>query len=339
MNFLFKSIRVRPNDSTASRIFTQGRIKSRRFQPSARRAVCLSIACFCFLSTHVAGTFGIFSSAGAAQTHHDAHDEDTDDGDASSRMPDEESIEETPSDNRDEDSQLIAPSKDTKRAAPALKQAIPPQSSSNRNARVAANEAEIGEAELEVEAAARAGESLRETASRLKLPLPLPLGRIVVLKSRRRLELWNGDTLIKTYGVALGASPQGHKRRRGDKRTPEGEFRICTRNATTSAFHIFLGLDYPAVPDAARALKNKTISWREYQAIRSRLASRSAPPWGTRLGGWVGIHGGNDGAFARKRAKQLGGSDWTAGCIALRDREIEEIYAATRLGTMVSVRP
>ena len=182
-------------------------------------------------------------------------------------------------------------------------------------------------------------ESLRTAASRLKLPLPLPAGHIVVTKSRRRLELFNGSTLVKSYRVALGANPSGHKQQRGDGRTPEGQFFICTRNAKDSAFHIFLGLSYPALPDAARGVNSKTISWREYQVIRQRLASRGAPLWRTRLGGWVGIHGGTGGTFAQRKAASRQSADWTAGCIALTDAEIKEIYAATRLGTPVLVRP
>jgi lipoprotein-anchoring transpeptidase ErfK/SrfK len=86
-------------------------------------------------------------------------------------------------------------------------------------------------------------------------------------------------------------------------------------------------------------VNNKAITWREYQAIRQRLASRSAPLWRTRLGGWVGIHGGSDASFAQREARKRGSSDWTAGCIALTNAEIREIYAATKMGTPVLVKP
>ena len=184
-----------------------------------------------------------------------------------------------------------------------------------------------------------AAETLRAAIARLKLPLPLPQARIVVTKSRRALELFNGDTLVKSYRTALGANPSGHKQSQGDGRTPEGQFFICTRNAKDSAFHIFLGLSYPALPDATRAVNSKIISWREYQVIRQRLASRGAPLWGTRLGGWVGIHGGSDGKFAQRKMQQRGCPDWTAGCVALTDSEIAELYSATKIGTPVLVRP
>ena len=183
------------------------------------------------------------------------------------------------------------------------------------------------------------GVALSVVAQRLKLPLPLPNARIVVLKSQRRLELWNGNQLVKAYYVALGGNPVGAKSRQHDNRTPEGHFRICTRNAATSAFHIFLGLSYPDVPDAARGLNSGAISWREYALIQRRLASRGAPLWETRLGGWVGIHGGTGSPFAQKQAAKRGRNDWTAGCVALTDREIEELYVATKMGTPVWIRP
>jgi lipoprotein-anchoring transpeptidase ErfK/SrfK len=182
-------------------------------------------------------------------------------------------------------------------------------------------------------------ESLRAIVNRRRLALPLKDAHIVITKANRRLQLYSGDTLIKTYGVALGDSPSGHKQRQGDNRTPEGHFYICTRNAKNSAFHIFLGLSYPGVPDAKRAVNSKQITWREYQLINQRLASRGRPLWETKLGGWVGIHGGSDAAFAKKMRSQRGKNDWTAGCIALTNREIAEIHAATVLGTPVEIKP
>ncbi len=187
--------------------------------------------------------------------------------------------------------------------------------------------------------AGTANESLRAIAARMSFALPLAQGRIVIDKSERRLDLYNGNILVKSYGVALGKNPFGHKTREGDSRTPEGEFYICTRNAKNSAFHIFLGLSYPALPDAKRAANSKQITWREYQLIHQRLASRGRPLWETNLGGWIGIHGGTDANFAQKKMQQRGTRDWTAGCIALTNREIEELYAATRLGTPVRVQP
>ncbi len=181
--------------------------------------------------------------------------------------------------------------------------------------------------------------SLSSIVARMGLTLPLPQARVVILKSQRRLELWSGTRLVKTYNVALGGNPRGAKQKQSDNRTPEGRFKICTRNSTTSAFHVFLGLDYPSLGDAARGVRSGLITPREYQTIRSRLASRQRPLWETRLGGWVGIHGGTGKAYAQKQANKRGRPDWTAGCIAVTDREIEEIHSATKLGTPVWIRP
>jgi hypothetical protein len=182
-------------------------------------------------------------------------------------------------------------------------------------------------------------ESLSVLANRRGLALPLTDANIVVYKGQRRLDLRSGATIIKSYRVGLGANPTGDKTRQGDSRTPEGEFLICTRNSTTSSFHIFLGLNYPTVPDAERGLQASQIDRREFDTIRQRLLSGQPPLWETKLGGWIGIHGGTDATFAQKKMRERGNSDWTAGCIAVTDAEIEEIHAATRMYTRVLVLP
>jgi hypothetical protein len=180
---------------------------------------------------------------------------------------------------------------------------------------------------------------LEEGASSAPLRFPLASPRIVILKSHRRLELYDGTKLVKTYRVSLGANPQGQKTQRGDGRTPEGNFFICTRNDSTTAFHRFMGLSYPALPDAKNGLVRGQISAREYLAITRRLSSRTAPLWGTRLGGWVGIHGEGSGRVALKERRERNSADWTAGCIALSNAEAAELFRATRIGTLVTIRP
>lgn len=183
------------------------------------------------------------------------------------------------------------------------------------------------------------GIPLRQIVDQRKLALPLRDARIIITKHLHQLDLYSGETQIKSYHIALGKNPKGDKSQRGDGRTPEGQFYICTRNGKDSAFHIFLGLSYPAIPDAKRAVSDKQITWEQYQQIRGRLASRGAPLWNTALGGWVGIHGGSDNAFAAKMREKRGSGDWTAGCIALTDKEIEEVAAATKMGTPVTIVP
>jgi murein L,D-transpeptidase YafK len=148
--------------------------------------------------------------------------------------------------------------------------------------------------------------------------------RIVIDKTARRLELWSGDELVKTFPIALGDEPGLDKVRQGDHRTPEGEFYVCTRN-DRSRFHLFLGLSYPSLEDATRGLETRLISRREYDAIVSANRRRVRPPWDTGLGGEVGIHGGGT------------GSDWTWGCVALENSAIEELWAVFPIGTPVRI--
>lgn len=162
---------------------------------------------------------------------------------------------------------------------------------------------------------------------------PVPTGgpapanpRIVILKSQRRLILYDGAAEVRSYKVALGGKPVGDKEREGDRRTPEGTFRVCTRNQR-SRFHLFLGLSYPAADDAARGLAQRLIDASQHDAIVAADRDRRCPPWNTPLGGEVGIHGhGAD-------------RDWTLGCIALANSDIEELWRACPKGTEVEVRP
>ena len=146
-------------------------------------------------------------------------------------------------------------------------------------------------------------------------PLPLPpitaIDRIVVEKAARRMLLFKNGKMLRSYAVALGSSPVGDKIRQGDNRTPEGVFRINRKNAA-SAFHLSLGLDYPQAADIARARAG-----------------------GYDPGGDIMLHGQPNAlpmdAVIRK--------DWTAGCIAVSNAEIAEIFAATLIGTEIEIRP
>lgn len=135
--------------------------------------------------------------------------------------------------------------------------------------------------------------------------------RIVVEKSARRILLFQKGKILRSYRIALGPAPKGDKVRQGDGRTPEGIFHINRKNAG-SAYHLSLGLDYPQADDRARAKAG-----------------------GFDPGGDIMIHGQPN---ARPRDAVIG-SDWTAGCIAVSNAEIAEIFAATAIGTEVEVRP
>lgn len=144
-----------------------------------------------------------------------------------------------------------------------------------------------------------------------KKPLVGMVDRVVLEKAARELTLWQGGKVVRRYPVALGFSPIGDKVRQGDGRTPEGVFRIDRRN-DLSKFHLSLGLDYPQAQDRARA-----------------EAAGYDP------GGDIMLHGQPNSMPVGMKAK----GDWTAGCIALTNDQIEEIWRVTQIGTVVEIRP
>ncbi|MGI9034892.1 MAG: L,D-transpeptidase family protein [Pyrinomonadaceae bacterium] len=150
--------------------------------------------------------------------------------------------------------------------------------------------------------------------------------RVVITKSARKLEFFDGGELLKTYKIALGFAPAGGKESDGDGKTPEGEFYIFTKNAN-SKFYLSLGLSYPSIEDAARGWQSEIISRNEYEAILEAIENKQMPAQNTNLGGEIYIHGGG--------AK----TDWTRGCVALSDEDMKEFFDAVSVGTMVKIEP
>jgi murein L,D-transpeptidase YafK len=159
---------------------------------------------------------------------------------------------------------------------------------------------------------------------RLKLPLKDP--RIIVIKSKRQLELYSDGSVVRTYRVGLGLNPVADKQREGDRATPEGEFYIFTRNPK-SAYYLSLGISYPNIEDAERGLRTGLITRTQHDKIVSAIRNKTAPPQYTSLGGLIYIHG--NGAA----------SDWTWGCIALENEDIRELYDSVDIGTPVTIKP
>ena len=157
-------------------------------------------------------------------------------------------------------------------------------------------------------------------------PLPLSSPRIVVKKAERKLYLYSDGKLARTYRVGLGLSPVGDKVRQGDRRTPEGEFYIFTKN-DKSAFYLSLGISYPNAAHAERGLRDGLISRAQYTTIMQALNDRKAPPQNTKLGGDIYIHGNGS------------STDWTWGCVALEDRDVRELFNAVTVGTPVTIKP
>ena len=137
-------------------------------------------------------------------------------------------------------------------------------------------------------------------------PPALRADRLHVDKSERKMELSRNGRVIRSYRVRLGDASVGHKRQQGDERTPEGDYRISGRNPN-SRFHLSLRVSYPN------------------EADRKQARARSVDP-----GGDIFIHGGNVAAYP---------FDWTDGCIAVTDREIEEIWSLVPTGTPIRIDP
>jgi murein L,D-transpeptidase YafK len=150
--------------------------------------------------------------------------------------------------------------------------------------------------------------------------------RLEVHKGKRELRVFAGDDLVRTFNVALGFAPDGDKEIEGDGRTPEGRFYIFTKNAK-SMFHLSLGISYPSIDDAERGLQNDLISQDEAESIKAAIAEKQKPLQKTRLGGEIYIHGGDT------------ENDWTEGCIALKNNEIEELFELVPAGAVVDVLP
>lgn len=142
-------------------------------------------------------------------------------------------------------------------------------------------------------------------------PIVGQIDRIVIEKSARRLMLFQDGLPVRSYVMALGFAPVGDKSRQGDGRTPEGIYRINRLN-DRSAYHLSLGIDYPQASDVKLAAAN-----------------------GYDPGGDIMIHGQPN---ALPDAVVIAG-DWTAGCIAVSNTQIREIFAATPIGTEVEIRP
>lgn len=150
--------------------------------------------------------------------------------------------------------------------------------------------------------------------------------RIVIEKKNRRLKIFDGDRLVKTYKMRLGFAPRGAKEIEGDGKTPEGKFYVFTKNPE-SKFYLSLGLSYPNAEAATRGWREKIISQAEHDEILKAIEEKRMPPQNTRLGGEIYIHGGGI------------ADDWTQGCVALKNEEVEEIFNAVPVGAEVEIVP
>lgn len=146
-----------------------------------------------------------------------------------------------------------------------------------------------------------------------KLDTSKSIDKIIVLKSKRKLLVLNGNQILKEYKISIGKIPVGAKHFEGDYKTPEGIYTIESKNPQSGYFKN-LGISYPAEKDIKYAKEN-----------------------GKKAGGLIKIHGLKNGkGFIGKFHRW---TDWTNGCIALTNQEMEELYTNVKVGTVIEIKP
>jgi murein L,D-transpeptidase YafK len=145
------------------------------------------------------------------------------------------------------------------------------------------------------------------------LDISKPIDKILVLKSKHKLQVFSNDKMLKEYTIAIGRKPIGAKHFEGDDKTPEGIYKIESKNPN-SGYYKNLGISYPSEKDIKYAKQN-----------------------GQKPGGLIKIHGLKDGmGFIGKFHHWF---DWTRGCIAITNQELEELYNNVKIGTVIEIRP
>jgi hypothetical protein len=155
---------------------------------------------------------------------------------------------------------------------------------------------------------------------------------IRVSKAERRVYLYRGSELVRTFRADMAYNSFADKKRNGGEgrrdhwRTPEGAFYVVHKNPD-SQFYKALVLNYPKVEDARRGLETGLISRSQYEAIRQAQEEQRMPPMGTDLGGWIEIHGDGTGDATA----------WTQGCVAVRNQAMNVLWEQVRVGTPVLI--
>lgn len=147
----------------------------------------------------------------------------------------------------------------------------------------------------------------------VSLPAKCNVDSIVVFKSKHELLAFSDGKLLKVYKISLGGNPFGHKVVEGDRKTPEGSYFIDSKNPN-SGYHKNLGISYPNKIDVFKATR-----------------------MGQSPGGQVKIHGLKNGTGYISKFHRF--RDWTNGCIALTDKEVDELYFHVNVGTPINIFP
>ena len=146
-------------------------------------------------------------------------------------------------------------------------------------------------------------------------PTSAHVDRVLVMKGERKMQLWKDGAVYREYRISLGDSPVGHKMQEGDERTPIGDYILDWRNPNSS-FHKSIHISYPNDNDRA-----------------------FARAMGIQPGGMIMIHGRPNWLTSPRLAKEYDGRDWTDGCIAVTNPEMDEIWALVKDGTPIRILP
>lgn len=147
---------------------------------------------------------------------------------------------------------------------------------------------------------------------------------IKIFKHQKKMNVYQNKQLFKSYPIGIGKNEIGHKFEEGDHKTPEGIYQICVKNPK-SKFYLSVGLNYPNQRDAKIAYQLARITKEEHEKIIEANDNHQIPPWDTRLGGAIYIHG------------ELEKQQWSEGCIRMYNKDIEELYPLLEKGVSVLV--
>ena len=155
---------------------------------------------------------------------------------------------------------------------------------------------------------------------------------VMIDVDKQTLSIFQGDRVKKIFhNISVGRNGFSFEHREGDGRTPLGVFHVAWINPN-SRFHLFFGLDYPNQNYAEEAFRRKLIDFDTYFAIRKAIFHGELPPQDTPLGGHIGIHGlGNGNRLIHET------TNWTQGCVALTNEQIDQLAQWVTLGTKVVI--
>lgn len=156
---------------------------------------------------------------------------------------------------------------------------------------------------------------------------------VLVEKSLNKMTVFYQGKPLKSFLCVSGVNTQGDKQRQGDNRTPEGQFFITDKERLDNDPYLgrkWMGISYPDAVHAQQALESQLISFNQYQEIIAANKEKVQPPQNTPLGGWIGIHGGRE-----DLTKQS--INWTEGCLAMQDKDLEELYGLVQYGTPIII--